>query len=804
MKKIVSIRLKLIKNTMLLISVIFLIVLSGIITINIIYQNKNIQNSKLFIKDALVTKGVTLVANNGIAMIGMREDNAFSAIQSLVSSTIKNDRDLVYGIFTDQNRLPWVYATKDNPASEMEKNDALSDSMSLWASALKEQSYKTHLCNKDEIIEFASPVISSDGEILGVIRYGISTKSMQESIAIALSNGRSASNQTIELLILLCILSLGGGYFMVKKLAIAITKPLGSLVQSSKIIAEGNYDAKVCSESNDEIGDLADHFECMRSTIKQYTDHLQDIIDEKMQQVNDILNNIDQGLFTINYDGMVNQEFSARTNAILKVNSIYQYDVFKLFRLNSNQKNNFQKWLDLVQKKHKSQRWEKLVRLSPVQELELMGQDPDGKSLEYVSISYQKVLDKQGNLSKIMVLAMDETEKRLKNQQIAEEKLKHENEVKSILGIANTPQEEIAEFMEDTLSRLRQLTEGVDLHHKRVIEQRVKYPNSPDYVIPEESLDAMYRDMHTIKGNGGSYGFEFLSVQAHQAESLLELLRAPVKTRRSDVLASLKTYLTKMDESVEEIQQKIQLVFGKEEEISIRVPEPRIKKIHDLCNKLLKSSTASVDSQELISECVMLSWKPIKTLTKKYQKIAQKSARKLGKNIDFIVNDELSYFAPDTFFDIDDALIHLIRNAVDHGVEQPDVREELNKGIGIVKLEFSIKDGNRCIVVSDDGKGIDIEKLVESGISKNIITNDDVAAMSDKDKLMLMFRSGVSTAETLTDISGRGMGMNIVQEKIRILGGTIDIATVLGKGTEITLVVPIKETIAKGIYYAAC
>jgi two-component system chemotaxis sensor kinase CheA len=305
----------------------------------------------------------------------------------------------------------------------------------------------------------------------------------------------------------------------------------------------------------------------------------------------------------------------------------------------------------------------------------------------------------------------------------------------------------------------------------------------------------MYRDIHTIKGNGGSYGFEFLSSLAHQAESLLEQLRPPVKIRRADLLASIIGNLNDMDGAAMEIRNKIQRIFGKDEEISIRVPESRVRKIREICARLSSHPDPASPSNDLIAECEMLSWKTLKTLTRKYQKIAQKAARKLEKNIEFSVVDELAFFAPETLLDVDDALIHIVRNAVDHGIERPDVREELSKGIGRITFEFSRKDGKKIIKVSDDGRGIDSEKLIESSIAKNVITPEEAAKMSEKEKLMLIFRSGVSTAETVTEISGRGMGMNIVEEKIRRLGGSIDIATEMGKGAAFTLIVPDAHTI---------
>jgi signal transduction histidine kinase/HAMP domain-containing protein len=753
---------------------------------NIVSVEKNIAKQKKNILDALIAKGKTLVQNNSMAMTGMAEDNAFTAIQTLVSSTVKDDDDVSYGIYMNDGNIPWVYATNDNPEGTISSPEPLTDSMTQWVASLDNVAYRTHFAGKLEIVEFAAPVKSED-EKLGYIRYGLSTRKMNEMIEDALAGGRTSRNVSIGILLLLGIISLATGYILIKRIATKITSPIGTLVKSAQTIAGGNYSTAVVSESNDEIGNLSEHFETMRSTIKKYTDHLQDLIDEKMQQVNDILNNIDQGLFTINLDGTVNKEYSARANEILKVEDIASHNLNQLLRLDSNQKFAFDEWLKLVKTRHASQRWQKLTKLAPVQDLELL--QTESNTQQYVSISYQKIYDKAGNLSKIMVLALDETEKRLKDLQMAAERLQHENEVKAILGIANTPPEEIAEFTEDTKERLRELHSDVKGHLEGVLKQRDNYPDGPDYAVTKDKIDAMFRHIHTIKGNAGSYGFELMSAIAHKAEDMLEELRQPVKMRRGDSLGMIAEYLVKMDDAMEDIHQKIKLVFGRDDEITVRIPEHRILKIQNMCTDLVsKSSDWAV--KPLVLECIMLTWKPLKTLTRKYLKIIQKAVRKQNKNIEFEVVNETTLYPVDELVTIDDALIHMIRNAVDHGIEEPEVREEMNKGVGRIKLEYLKTDVQRMLIISDDGRGVDTEKLVEKSIQKGIIKTDDVPSMSEGDKLMLMFHAGISTADMITDTSGRGIGMNVVKEKVESLGGKIEISTRIGKGTTFTIILP--------------
>jgi signal transduction histidine kinase/HAMP domain-containing protein len=787
MNKFISIRTKLISNFMLLISVTLILLLAIITISNIVMVNKSIQSSKKHIRNSLIAKGKILAKNNSLAMKGMAEDNAFTAIQALVSSTVNDDQDLLYGIYMDSQRMPWVNASSDNQDGIPNYNESLDDSISIWASKLTQLSFIEYSKNNSSMIEFAAPV-SSENEILGYIRYGYSTVSMEKLISEAQAKGRASRISVIIIVFALGLFSFIIGYIVLRHVAARITHPIGLLVTSSKVIAEGNYDVAITSESNDEIGDLSMHFEAMRVTIKKYTDHLQDLIDEKMQQVNDILNNIDQGLFTINLDGTVNQEYSARANSILEVDNVASLKLKDLLRLNARQEQSFSLWLDLVKKKHASQRWKKLVKLAPVHTIELPS-STDQKSVKYISISYQRIYNKTGTLSKIMFLAYDETENRLKDIQMSTERKKHENDVKIILAIAKTPSDEMADFTSDTSARLAMLRSELKKHLDGVLHQRRNHPHGPPYLISNEDIDRIYRDIHTIKGNCGSYGFDTIASNAHQVEDILEKLRVPVDERRDNHLKEISDLFDNISLSLDEIHQKIQLIYGRDEEISLRIPETRISNIVKLSKSI--PSTSDFNIQNLISECIMLSWRPLKTLLRKYDKMAFKIARRLNKNIIFTITDETKLFPHDSFSDLDEVIIHLIRNAIDHGIEDTTTRDELGKGVGKITLFFSFSDNMKTFSISDDGHGIDTEQIIQRCIAKKMLSRSEADRLKPEEVYSILYKGGLSTRTSVSDISGRGMGMQIIYNKITMqLGGTLEIQSTLGKGTTFTISIP--------------
>ncbi|NLE02008.1 MAG: hypothetical protein GX640_19260 [Fibrobacter sp.] len=116
----------------------------------------------------------------------------------------------------------------------------------------------------------------------------------------------------------------------------------------------------------------------------------------------------------------------------------------------------------------------------------------------------------------------------------------------------------------------------------------------------------------------------------------------------------------------------------------------------------------------------------------------------------------------------------------------------MNKGIGRIRFEYHKDNSTRTVIISDDGRGIDTDALVEKCIQKGIVSSEMVADMTQQEKLMLMFHSGISTAESVTDISGRGIGMNVVMENIKSRNENLNIESCIGKGTTFVLKFPVK------------
>jgi len=181
---------------------------------------------------------------------------------------------------------------------------------------------------------------------------------------------------------------------------------------------------------------------------------------------------------------------------------------------------------------------------------------------------------------------------------------------------------------------------------------------------------------------------------------------------------------------------------------------------------------------------------PIASTFQKMGRIARDIARKRNKQIDFVTDGEETELDKNIIQEISDPLMHMVRNAVDHGIESPDVRVQKGKPAkGTVKLNAFHQGGSIIIEVSDDGKGLDKDVLIQKGIEKGLIEPN--AQLSDEQIYQLIMTPGFSTAESVTDVSGRGVGMDVVKRNIDKLRGKIEIQSVKDQGSTFTIRLPL-------------
>lgn len=191
---------------------------------------------------------------------------------------------------------------------------------------------------------------------------------------------------------------------------------------------------------------------------------------------------------------------------------------------------------------------------------------------------------------------------------------------------------------------------------------------------------------------------------------------------------------------------------------------------------------------------------PIESVVQKFPRMIRDLQKKLDKKMELYMSGEETELDRTVVDEIGDPLMHLLRNAADHGLESAEVRKERGKPeVGSIHLD-AYQDGNNVIIeVSDDGGGIDVKAVKEKAISRGIITPEQAESMSDKDIIDLLFLPSFSTSEKVTDVSGRGVGLDVVKSKIEALSGEVDVKTKYGEGSTWSIRLPLTLAIIQAL-----
>lgn len=244
---------------------------------------------------------------------------------------------------------------------------------------------------------------------------------------------------------------------------------------------------------------------------------------------------------------------------------------------------------------------------------------------------------------------------------------------------------------------------------------------------------------------------------------------------------------------------------------TIRVKSKLLDKLLDLVGEIMISNirvnqiaidTKNKDLQQvlknnerLISELqdivLRMRMVPVDHIFKRFPRMVRDMAKEEGKDINFKIIGHDIEIDRSLLDEIGDTLVHLLRNAVDHGIEPENERKSIGKKpYGFIKLSAFREQSNIIITVEDDGKGINIENITKKAITNGMISQEDADNLDTKQKLQFAFQPGISTASKVTEISGRGVGLDVVKSKIEALGGTVKLTTNKGKGTKFTMKLP--------------
>ncbi len=379
----------------------------------------------------------------------------------------------------------------------------------------------------------------------------------------------------------------------------------------------------------------------------------------------------------------------------------------------------------------------------------------------------------------------------------------------------------------------------------------------------DNSVYQAMRSAHSLKGSASMLGFNRISSFAHKVEDLLSFITKSKTAINQDIMNILytsKDLLSSMiksllDENVdyendiEMLERKISNIIENDSKStakidtakrtikplinmavkpanhfkrpseSIRTPIRKINRIINLSMEMhLKylnilntiKGDLSIDKQYMLDEfqkmieliqgeSIKIRMQELNTVLSKFQRIVRDIAKSKNKEVAFEIEGGEIEIDRAILEKIEDPLKHMIRNSIDHGIEDPETRIELGKSReGKVSVKSYYANGLVRIEISDDGRGLDKEKILQKAVSNGLINEDDV--LSDEEIYELIFSPGLSTAEEISEISGRGVGMDVVKRNISSIYGSIKIKTQKNKGTTFIIDIPLTLSIINGTY----
>ncbi|MEI7027312.1 chemotaxis protein CheA [Paenibacillus sp. y28] len=213
----------------------------------------------------------------------------------------------------------------------------------------------------------------------------------------------------------------------------------------------------------------------------------------------------------------------------------------------------------------------------------------------------------------------------------------------------------------------------------------------------------------------------------------------------------------------------------------------------DLTETVEHMARVSSDLQNIVLKLRMV---PVDTVFNRFPRMVRDVAKSLNKKVDLVITGADTELDRTVIDEIGDPLVHLLRNSVDHGLETTEKRLEIGKPeVGTVNLRAFHSGNHVFIEVQDDGNGINRDNILNKAMKNGIVTADQARTMTDEEVYMLLFASGFSTAEKISDISGRGVGLDVVRTKIESLGGSVSVTSTLGKGSNFSVQLPLTLSI---------
>ncbi|HET9960627.1 MAG TPA: HAMP domain-containing protein [Polyangiaceae bacterium] len=710
-------------------------------------STEHLRSVQQYIEEGITSKGMVLTQNHALALRSMTLDNAFLDMQGLLAHAIEEDGDLVYGLYVNNEHEALAFGDRTTSGMASVDREAYRK-LGLTEPELLVQKPRWARAHRlgQELVEVAAPVLGEKGEVVGTLRYGLSTRRMQKALAGAKQESRARLLRSSALIASLLGSTLLLGSILGRIQAVRITRPIAALTRSARELAAGNRSVHVAIASNDELAELGSSFNSMVKELDSTYRRLEEMnrtLEEKVVQrtaeladknrdMRLVLDNVDQGFVTLSPNGIMSKERSAvvsrwfgeETRAV----SFWEYL--------QQQAPNFGASFELG--------WDQLREGALPLEV-CLAVLPERLSAADRTFSFRYIPFQDGaNLAGVLVVIADITERLAREREDAEH--------------------------QELMQAFRQLTQD-----RTGFELFMRESGSLVDAVCSGRLDteqvALKRTLHTLKGNAGSMGLTFIAELCHQLEDQL----AETGAMRAELVAALGARFTAITEQLASSG----AIFA---DRFIEVSEPEyVAVLSDLFD-------LGPQYRSLLDRVLSWRYEPAEKPLRRLAHQARALARRLSKGeIKVEVAAECIRLSPEDFTPFFSEMIHPVRNAIDHGLESPEQREAAGKPReGSLVFRAWQEADQLTFEIADDGAGIDWDAIAAKARAKGL------PSITQTDLLDALCTDGVSTRAEATSLSGRGVGMASFKQWVVAHGGRLEVRTKRGEGTTWLIHLPSK------------
>jgi len=507
------------------------------------------------------------------------------------------------------------------------------------------------------------------------------------------------------------------------------------------------------------------------------------------QQTEDILRTVREGLFLLDADLKIGEIHSDATAQLFQRESVAGITFEDLLR-NLVSAKTLQIATKFVKVLWSERTKENLIRsINPLNEVELQVGEKGSKDseLRYLEFNFHRVR-RDGAITHVLVSVADVTARVALAAQLKGAQDSAQTQMDAFLSILHVDPNQLSSFLDDS-----------DVAFK-MINATLRDP-ARDSASFRRKIDGLFRQIHSIKGEAAAIGLGSMETRSHNLESDLAALRERTDLTGDDFLP----LLTKFDDLVshsQSVREMVTKLASFRDSFAPKAGHAPAAGGHasassgDTTSRHRALGTDTLEANQAAEQTLQRSAR--EGFVASAQQLADRIANDHGKKV--VVTCRGHDQVPETYRrPVKDVLIQLIRNAVVHGIETPSERQAQGKSAeGHIRINFEMVENGRAFRMQceDDGRGLTPDKLRKTAVSKGIVSQNDAAALSDQEAMMLVFRSGFSTANDVTRDAGRGVGMDVIAEIAARLGGRISLNSEIGKNMKLSLSFPAQANAA--------